>query len=199
MDLVLLTFGLIFAAIRLFGHTSDERIAKGRISKYGSQSEFYAMRCDEDMEIMYKRMVNDQEQFTHVWEILEKAWTERYQEIMSGPERDRDIWIALMKNGRVPFINYHRIYGVWGHPETEIYREYFDKLDGYSGRQVKFNEIRAVHCLMWTHGKTIKISAEQEWSAMTNWSYDSTIDPVRYFDGMQEKAEEDRRSALNYW
>lgn len=146
MDLVLLTFGLIFAAIRLFGHTSDERIAKGRISKYGSQSEFYAMRCDEDMELMYKQMVYDRDQYDHVWDMLEKIWTERNEEIMSGPERDRDIWVMLMKNGRIPLFNYRSVYGTLLPGTPPQFAEYFKKLDIYSDQQIKVNKMRAVHC-----------------------------------------------------
>ena len=199
MDLVLLTFGLIFAAIRLFGHTSDERIAKGRISKYGSQSEFYAMRCDEDMELMYKQMVNDRDQFVHVWEMLEKTWTERNQEIMSGPERDRDIWIMLMKDGRVPFYDYVMACGLLFDDTPPEFVEYFKKLGIYSDDQVNANKMRAVHCLMWAHGKTIKRSAAHEWDAAINWTHDPKQDYIRYFDGAKKKEESDRRRALEHW
>ena len=157
------------------------------------------MRCDEDMELMYKQMVNDYDQFEHVWEMLEKIWTERNQEIMSGPERDRDIWVMLMKNGRVPFFNYRAAYGgllSWTPPE---FVEYFKKLGIYSGEQVNANKMRAVHCLMWAHGKTIKRSAAHEWDAAINWSHDPKRDYIRYFDGAKEKEESDRRRALERW
>lgn len=69
----------------------------------------------------------------------------------------------------------------------------------FSGSQIIENKQRAVHCLMWAHGKTIKNSAWHEWNVMTNWKFESNIDPLRYFDGAKEKEESDRRRALGRW
>lgn len=166
MHLVLMTFTLIFAILRVTSRVSSDTGGNASIRLRGTLEEWMINDCSSELEEKYTRMLDNESQYDEVWDILEDFYQNHQSVIMSTksankystintPERNKEIWDQLMKYGRRPIGRY----------STSFRRERGMKGDGgaYLTMTDAVNNRRALWCLMSMHGKFPEWDVEEDW------------------------------------
>ena len=172
MDLVFLTFGLLFAIFRIFCTVASEQSGGTTIRRYGTRADYLAEHCDLELQEKYEKMVHcNEEKFDELWDMLERLKIENADKIAAGPERTRKVWDVLVDGKRKPF----RPYDIGFEHDRGFYSY-------CSGRRNKdectWNSLRAVYLLLSLHDKVPLTIARGDYDKLTGKREDIGYDPI---------------------
>lgn len=159
MQLVLMTFGMLFVILRLISNLGNDN--KGDpLKKYGggvpALTEKY---CDEELEKKWFDIISAEENYLSNWEMIENAYKENYWSIMESSERDRVIWEKLIESKGRPLGDYSYT---------------FCEEHGLNKGKTAFEMIyrvtqrRAMYCMMMLHEGKMPKSCVQD---LYDWLY----------------------------
>ena len=178
MELVLLTFGLLFAICRLGVRGASDRAGSYGIARYGDLKTVTERHGDKLMEEAIELMVCDEVLFDDVWGKIERSRSEYSSELANAPARENLIWDRLLTGGRRPVSAY----------SYEFRKERKFKSEGHYYRDSELtmtdsvNHRRAVHCLMWLQGKEVDCEISTLHISLVNPGYEVGHDNLSEFD-----------------
>lgn len=175
MHLVLLTFTLAFAILRVMLRVSADSAGDASVQLRGTLEEWKIIDCSSELEEKYNKMIKDCNQFDEVWDILEDYYKNHKDEIRrtgsanryskyNTPERNMKIWDQLMKYGRRPLYRYNHSFRYKRGFNTNCY---YSKCGDSLTMVDSVNYCRALWCLMSMHGKFPEFAVEIDWRATT--------------------------------
>ena len=149
MELVLLTFGLLFAICRLGVRSASDHAGSYGMARYGDLESFKDRRGDKLMDDAIALMVRDEVLFDEVWDKIERSRQEYSSELYGAPFRERQIWDRLLSGGRRPLASYSCEFR-----EKKGFKVHDNAYeDGHLTMTDSVNYTRAMHCLMWLQDK----------------------------------------------
>ena len=178
MELVLLTFGLLFAICRLGVRSASDHAGSYGMARYGDLESVTERHGDKLMEEAIELMVRDEVLFDDVWGKIERSRNEYSSEFANAPARERLIWDRLLTGGRRPVSAY----------SYEFRKERKFKSEGCFYRDSELtmtdsvNHRRAVHCLMWLQGKEVDCEISTLHISLVKPGYEVGHDNLSEFD-----------------
>lgn len=149
MELVLLTFGLLFAICRLGVRNAVDHAGSYGVARYGDMETFRERHGDKLMNDAIELMIRDEVIFDEVWDKIERSIEEYDTELNKAPPREKMVWEKLLTGGRRPLAAYN--------PDFRASRGFKQVSSSYDDGSLTMidgvNHSRAMHCLMWLQGK----------------------------------------------